>query len=239
MNSKYDQTAGSRIYETIRSRIEDLYYEPGSELSITELTQDLGVSRSPVRDALLRLERDKLIDIYPQRGTWVSRLDVKNIMQERFLRLSVEENVFRVCIENVLENEERKIRFSSQLRANLVQQSACLSINDIRAFIDLDVDFHRNFYIEIGFERIYKVIEAHTGNERRIRILNNMNHDAAQAVYEEHLAMTQAIEDERGDEVLVILSHHFSKLNDEVEELVRLYPAYFTEESRKKENDRK
>ena len=168
MNGKYDQRARTSIYETIRGRIENLYYEPGSELSIAELTQDLGVSRSPVRDALLRLERDKLIDIYPQRGTWVAKLDVENIMQERFLRLSVEENVFRKCIDAVLEDEEREIRFSSRLRANLVQQKACLSLNDIRTFLDLDVEFHRMFYIEIGFERIYKIVEAHTGNERRI-----------------------------------------------------------------------
>lgn len=237
MNGKYDQRARTRIYETIRGRIENLYYEPGSELSITELTQDLGVSRSPVRDALLRLERDKLIDIYPQRGTWVAKLDVANIMQERFLRLSVEENVFRKCIEEVLGDEERKIRFSSRLRANLVQQTACLSINDIRNFLDLDVEYHRMFYIEIGFERIYKIVEAHTGNERRIRILNNMNQTAAHAVYEEHLAMTDAIDSNDSGKVLEILAHHFSKLKDEVDELVRLHPSYFTDESKGKENE--
>ena len=237
MNGKYDQRARTRIYETIRGRIENLYYEPGSELSITELTQDLGVSRSPVRDALLRLERDKLIDIYPQRGTWVAKLDVANIRQERCLRLSVEENVFRKCIEEVLGDEERKIRFSSRLRANLVQQMACLSINDIRNFLDLDVEYHRMFYIEIGFERIYKIVEAHTGNERRIRILNNMNQAAAQAVYEEHLAMTDAIDSNDSGKALEILAHHFSKLKDEVDELVRLHPSYFTDESKRKENE--
>ncbi len=237
MNSKYDQRARTSIYETIRGRIENLYYEPGSELSIAELTQDLGVSRSPVRDALLRLERDKLIDIYPQRGTWVAKLGVENIMQERFLRLSVEENVFRKCIDAVLEDEERKIRFSSRLRANLVQQKACLSLNDIRTFLDLDVEFHRMFYIEIGFERIYKIVEAHTGNERRIRILNNMNQVAAQAVYEEHLAMTDAIDNADSGRALEILAHHFSKLKDEVDELVRLHPSYFTDESKRKEKE--
>ena len=89
--SRYEKKAGSWVYEELRSRIENLIYIPGQELQLDGLSQELGVSRSPVRDAILRLERDRLVDIFPQKGTRVAYLDRETILQERFLRATLEE----------------------------------------------------------------------------------------------------------------------------------------------------
>ena len=66
--SRYERQAGSWVYDELRGKIENLVYDPGQELQLVHLSQELGVSRSPVRDALLRLERDRLVDIFPQKG---------------------------------------------------------------------------------------------------------------------------------------------------------------------------
>ena len=89
----YEQSASSWVYDELRQRIVNLIYKPGQEIGIQSLAEDFGVSRSPVRDALLRLGRDRLVDIFPQKGTRVAYLDRDIIMQERFLRAAVETRV--------------------------------------------------------------------------------------------------------------------------------------------------
>ena len=87
---KDDSRANIWVYNQLREKIETLELKPGTELNLTELSDSLGVSRSPLRDALLRLERDSLVDIFPQKGTRVSFLDIADIRQERFMRTNLE-----------------------------------------------------------------------------------------------------------------------------------------------------
>ena len=65
-------------YEILRDKIINLDFKPGQELNINSLAQKMGVSRSPIRDALLHLELDNLVEIFPQKGTRVSFLDKKS-----------------------------------------------------------------------------------------------------------------------------------------------------------------
>ena len=70
-------TASEEIYQTLRSEILSLRFKPGEELNLQLLSTQLQVSRSPVRDALMRLSGDNLVDIFPQKGTRVSLINLK------------------------------------------------------------------------------------------------------------------------------------------------------------------
>ncbi len=72
MPSLMRTTVADGIYRTLRDMILGLKFEPGQELNVVDLTERLQVSRSPVRDALMKLSNDKLVDIFPQKGTRVS-----------------------------------------------------------------------------------------------------------------------------------------------------------------------
>lgn len=233
MRRKYNQSARTGIYEEIRQRIELLSYLPGSELPVTEMTQELGVSRSPVRDALLRLERDRLIEIFPQKGTWVARLDVENIMQERMLRAAVEEKVFTTALDALFRDRDRLIRFMSRLNGNLIQQGACIDVGDIVTFMHLDEEFHEMFYLECGCKRMYTIVQSHTGNERRVRVLNDMHLDAAQTVFVEHKTIASALEHGNAVQAMKALHDHLARLGFEIDHLVERYPDYFTKESKR------
>ena len=225
--SRYERQAGSWVYDELRRKIENLDYDPGQELQLVSLSQELGVSRSPVRDALLRLERDRLVDIFPQKGTRVSYLDRETIMQERFLRTAIELRVFDEFLDREYD-ENGLLILVTRLRSCLLQQKTALLTGDVVAFLTSDIEFHTVFYDEVGYERILKVIQAHTGNEHRARLLNMKVATSMEGVYEEHEAMVDAIEKGDRKNARALLAGHFGKLGDELDHLAVVYPEFFT-----------
>lgn len=230
MSNRYERQAGAWVYDELRERIENLVYKPGQELQTASLTLDLGLSRSPVRDALLRLERDRLVDIFPQKGTRVAFLDRKIILQERFLRQTLEVRIFEEFLRKEYSQKDRLI-LMSRLDGALLQQKTALLTSDSVAFLSSDMAFHRIFYDELNYERIYKVVMAHTGNERRIRLLNNQVGNVMENVYNEHRAIADAIGSGDRESAARLLGGHFGKLSEELDMLVKVFPTYFTDDS--------
>ena len=89
------------VFDELRKEILDLTLKPGTELNLNQLSTIFGVSRSPVRDAVKELAGEHLIDIYPQRGTYVSRINLRMADDERFIRLNLELGSIPDFIENV------------------------------------------------------------------------------------------------------------------------------------------
>lgn len=225
---QHDRQAGSWVYTEIRDRIEKLDYKPGEELHLAGLSSGLGVSRSPVRDALLRLERDRLVDIFPQKGTRVSYLDAGTVLQERYLRSTVETRIFEDFLSHDFD-EKMWLRIISALHSELLYQETALKTDDLVSFFSHDISFHRVFYECMGLERIYQVVQAHTGNEKRIRLLNMKMRKNMESVLTEHQALVNAIQAKDAGKAKRLLTQHFGKLSEDMEELVRLWPDYFSE----------
>ncbi|MDR6293398.1 MULTISPECIES: GntR family transcriptional regulator [Inquilinus] len=89
------ESAAHRLERELRRAIMALELAPGARLSEQEIAQRYGVSRQPVREALIALARSRLVEIQPQRGTVVVKLSVRRMMEARFVRESVEVAVVR------------------------------------------------------------------------------------------------------------------------------------------------
>ena len=83
-------TASEQIYNEIYSRILFLELKPGEDLNMKELLNEAGVSRSPLRDALLKLQEDNLVEIFPQKGSCVTKINLHQVETERFMRTTLE-----------------------------------------------------------------------------------------------------------------------------------------------------
>src|SRR6476469_7383958 len=90
-----DRQAAPQVFERLRGMIITLALPPGSALSRAELAAQFGVSSTPIRDALMRLEEEGLVDVFPQYATVVSRIDVRLAQQAHFLRQAVELEIVR------------------------------------------------------------------------------------------------------------------------------------------------
>src|SRR6266850_7937031 len=85
-----DRQAAPQVFEQLRKLITSLALPPGSPLSRTTLAEQFGVSSTPIRDALMRLEEEGLVEVFPQYATVVSRIDVGLAQQAHFLRQALE-----------------------------------------------------------------------------------------------------------------------------------------------------
>src|SRR3954452_16719291 len=93
--------AGAAVYERLRDAIVSTELEPGRQISENELAEMLGVSRTPVREAVAKLRDDQLVEVVPQLGTFVSRISVAGVDDAQFLREALECSAVRLAAERV------------------------------------------------------------------------------------------------------------------------------------------
>ena len=135
---------GHDIYTVLRDDIMGLRLKPGIIFSIKDICELYESGRTPVRDALIRLEQEGMITFLPQRGTMISRLDLRRIDNERFIRRSIEENVMRDFVAAF--SPTVILRLEDQIQ----KQQECMRAGDVRGFFASDENFHSLFYKEIN-----------------------------------------------------------------------------------------
>ena len=218
--------ANIRVYDYLRERIVNLELLPGQEINMSKLTEEMGFSRSPVRDALLRLEEYRLVDIFPQSGTRVSFLNIDLIRQERFMRSALELHALEAAIKKERTPLELEV-FVTKLKSILLKQKAALLSEDYLEFFNTDDEMHHLFYSETGLEQCWNVLSSHTGNERRIRILSYKAEGIVDSVLAEHTALIEHIENKDIEGTLSLDRKHLSRLTEELEILKEQFPQYF------------
>lgn len=216
----------SPVYETIRESILNLDLEPGSELDINALAKKLDVSRSPVRDALLKLSADKLVDIFPQKGTRVSLLNKEIIRQERFMRINLELGVIRECMKTLEDSMKREI-FVTKMQGTLVAQRASLLDDDKINFLRLDDKLHHLFYAQANCEWVWETLLAHSGNDHRIRMLSYNASGIYEQVEKEHAAILSAIHANDVERIVSLDKNHLSRLYEQFDTLETNFPEFF------------
>lgn len=153
------------VYAELRRRIITLQSPPGSGISENELAADLGVSRTPVREALIKLSDDGLVQVFPQVGTFVALVDVARVRDAQFLREAVEvASLGTLAPEQVLDHD-----VVASLQANLATQRANLGDDD--AFFALDEEFHRGLMRLAGHEGSWAAVasaKSHLDRARRL-----------------------------------------------------------------------
>lgn len=219
-------TISERVYHGLRNSILVLKLEPGSEISIKLIAENLGVSRSPVRDALLELEKEGLVDILPQIGTRVSRIDIERMHEERFLRESLEEKTLALFIGKHTEAD------IFRLREVIERQRTCLAEGDFVSFLDNDDEFHRIFFEAADKKMCWNLVRSMSGHYRRVRLLNLRNRAVPDNILSQHAELLVHICAKNRPAAQRVMKDHLSKIFFEEKELVQEFPDYFTSEKR-------
>lgn len=134
------RSLSDQAYYRIRELIVTLELPPGSLVSERELMEQLGLGRTPVREALRALARERLVDVYPRRGMFVSGVDVRDLAGLSEVRTTLESRAARLAAERATDVDRAKIEL---LLEELEQARGEL---DERTLIDLDQRIHRHIY---------------------------------------------------------------------------------------------
>jgi DNA-binding GntR family transcriptional regulator len=177
-----------RTYLSLREAILDLGYRPGEALRKGEICGALGVSRSPVAEAISRLASEGLVDVVPQAGTYVTRFSMDEIREGAFLREAIELAAIE-AVAPVIEEEQL-----AELRRNLRVQEALVADGDFAGFYRLDAEMHEMILSMTGFRKLSQVAEAAFVQVNRARQLVLPVPGRVAETLDEHRAILAALE---------------------------------------------
>src|SRR6478609_212203 len=183
----YDRPAASKIFGFVRDAIISMELLPGQMISETALAQQFGVSRTPVREALIQLANIGFVEVLPQRGTYVTRFSMDKILESRFIREAIEVSVVSYLAENVTDDI---IAEGEQI---IQEQKEAADDHDAMAFQHLDDKFHQTLANHTKYARVAQVIEAEKAHMDRVRCLSLEYQDQFKRVLSQHTAIIKAI----------------------------------------------
>ncbi len=217
-------SAAHQIYESLHRQIIDMTLVPGAAVSKQEIAKSFGVSPSPVRDALLRLQSEGLVDIVPQSKTTVSLIDVQHARELHFLRLSVELEVVRVLCRTLTDAQLAELNIWNE---RLMVE---LKAGDKTAFREGDTSFHEHLYEFAGVPGIAQVIQARRGHYDRIRGLYLAFEQRQNLVINEHIAILAALRANDGAAAENAVRNHLGKSLAIIDHIKSQNPNFFLKE---------
>jgi DNA-binding GntR family transcriptional regulator len=216
------QPIATQIHRILRERIVSLDWKPRLQLSRAEIADAFGVSQTPVREAMLKLEADGLIRVWPQSRTEVAPIDLDQVRETLFLRRALE-------LEVALTVAARRPAADLAALQAIVDQQRTLAADDagLARFMALDRDFHCALFQLAGQTALHGLLVERSADLDRVRRLHLPLRGKRLAILADHQAILDAIA--QGDMLTVAAAvrQHLGGTAARLDALVAEYPAYF------------
>ena len=216
------------VYSEIRKRILKLELEPGQKISENQMAEEYGVSRSIIHSAFVRLNQQGLLTVYPQRGTYVTTIDLKFIGDLLVLRTAVEKESVYELFEQV--DEQNRLELIRQLEENLDKQEAYrgADIYDLN-FQKLDSEFHKLIISSVGRYRLVEIL-----GDLMLHIVRWRNFDMAfdkrmPNLINQHRKIVETMKTGDFFQVQKAIAEHLETISDIRVRAIETYPQYFME----------
>ncbi|WP_442487183.1 GntR family transcriptional regulator [Halomonas litopenaei] len=220
-----DAAGGSvrqRLYRVLRLAIIRMQFAPGQALSEKEISDAFSVSRQPVREAFIRLSEAGLVDVRPQRGTYVVGISQKSVREARFVREAVETAVSASAARQGLAD---KVIY--ELRDLIERQVRCASSGQYDQFFILDEDFHRVLALGAGHETAWRVIEEVKAQLDRVRYLSVPDTTPFEKLVQQHADIVDAIEQRDEEQARQAMLVHQSEILISLPQMVQRFSSIF------------
>jgi DNA-binding GntR family transcriptional regulator len=218
-----DRQAAPQVFERLRGMIIALELPPGSPLSRAALADQFGVSSTPIRDALMRLEEEGLVEVFPQYATVVSRIDVHRAHQAHFLRQALELEIVRVL---ALKPDAALV---AELSAIIARQQQFAKVGAFEKFMAADNEFHAQLYAAADKQDIWALVRSRSGHIDRLRRLHLPSPGKAQDIVRHHKLITKAIAAGAPEEAQMHLRKHLSGTLSELAQIRAQHPEYLND----------
>lgn len=220
--------ASSRIHAALRDDIVTMTMLPGTPLQEKQIALAYGVSRTPVREAILKLADERLVDIFPQYGTFVSRISVPAVRDAMIIRNALERTSVREAaayVATLADGARRTVL--APMRALLREQRAAHRAGALAEFHAADEAFHQAIAELAGHPNIWRVIRQEKAHVDRCRLLTLPSSQRRASVIAEHQGVADAIAQGDADAAERAMSAHLGRVIPSVEDLGAAHPEYF------------
>lgn len=216
-------TVGNRAFDVLRQAIVQLRLRPGHLLSEAEVARQLGISRQPVREAFIKLAEVGLVEVKPQRGTFVVMISIREVQNVRFIREAIEVAVVRKA---ALEATPEGI---AGLEDIIERQWATNRGGDHVQFLRLDEAFHQALARAVDCDHAWRVLENLKAQMDRVRYLSMPDATPMGTLIGQHAAIVEAVSRRSPDEAEAAMRAHLSEILMSLPKLAKAHPELFTE----------
>ena len=211
-----------QAYRILRHAIITLKMPPGAVIVEKEITDHLGISRTPVRDAIRQLADERLVNIRPQSGTYVALIDRHQLEEGRLIRRALEVEGIKLALERV------DAAAIERLRDLLVLQERAASKARHEDFITYDDQFHQAISEMSGYSRLWRIINRSKAQLDRVRYLSSpLPHQEEKAIAQ-HTAIVEAMAKRNLDKTVKAMTHHLDDAYDRLSILLKQHAEMFT-----------
>jgi GntR family transcriptional regulator, rspAB operon transcriptional repressor len=218
-------TAASKIYSDLRSQLVSLQRRPGEVISEAEIALSYGVSRTPVREAILKLSDEGLLEIFPQSGIFVSRIPIAALPEAIIIRKALEETTARLAAERATSSQ------ILTLHAILERQREANATGDRDAFHHADEMFHATIAEVARYPGIWTLIQQVKVHVDRYRRLTLPQQGRIARTIAEHEAILAAIEAHDPAGARIAMEVHLERLLSDISATQNINPEFFDEPS--------
>lgn len=211
------------IHQAIRDDIILLQLMPGQRLSENELARRFGTSRTPVREAVMRLADEGLVEVWPQRGTFISRISLRAVRRARFVRMALEIAIFRRAAERGLSKQ-----IWAELDETLSEQEGALDLPV--QFTNADDRLHRTVANGVEVGDVWEVLEREKVQFDRMRFLSLPHVTPVRLLIQQHRDMLDAVRAGDADAAEKAVRIHLSEGEKVVDELQKRHPDFILQD---------
>ncbi|SJZ37522.1 DNA-binding transcriptional regulator, GntR family [Pilibacter termitis] len=210
------------VYRTIQESIVEFYLRPNERISEVAISEELNLSRTPIREALILLESESLIEVRPKVGTYVTKIETDSVKTVVFMRKVIEAEIIRLACEQFSEEDFAAV---SQI---LNAQKTLLSLHDeFDSLFSLDNSFHQAIYKAVGKEETWFKLQKLSSPFNRARKLDIMLGNAIEKRIDEHEELLEIIKNKEIEKIDDFVKKHLNNVDDLLERLHENFSEYF------------
>lgn len=216
---------GRELYGILRQRILTGGLKPGDAISEIQVADELGVSRTPVREVFRRLADEGFLRILPQVGTFVSPIQLRAVYDSQFVRETLECRTVRIAA------ERKTVQDADRLEDFLTLQRRAIRDSDLDGFFKADDDMHTYLIGIAGRPAIWSLIQGVKAQLDRVRYLSLESGEWLELIMKQHKAIVDAVVDADPDRAEAAMRVHLQSVFHTIERLAENQTSFFEGES--------
>jgi DNA-binding GntR family transcriptional regulator len=191
-------------YRVIKEGIMSLELQPGQAISEIELAEALHLSRTPIREVMTKLKEENLVEVFPQVGTYISKIKPQLVEEASFMRYNLEKEILKLACHSFPSENLQELKKNLALQQELISQKGLE-----QEFHRLDTRFHHIIYQGNKKENVWAAITRLGTHYNRIRVLSEIQYSFDEAIAQHEIIVT-IIENKQVEKVEGIVRKHIS-----------------------------
>ncbi len=188
---------------------------PGERLMETQLAEELGVSRTPVREAIRKLELEGLVVMVPRRGAYVASMSVRDISETFEIRSALEGLAAKLAVDKITADELEAMELT------VLRMSKSIENHDLNELVEIDEEFHDILVRASRNERLTQMISLLREQIKRFRCASLSNLGRQSLILGEHRQILEAIAERDSDSAQILVEEHISNAEDSLLNVVK------------------